>query len=710
MKISKTTITKAITALLVVTLAATGTVPSVTSKGREAQAQSSWVVFDNPKWGPHGVGVHQKGWRAGDPDSRFGYGVDRYGADASGLPYSNYIYASSDNSWIPEDSWAEWKLSDGPLNGTHEIQVYIPSRHAHAITHYWIAHRQDQGSFFQKSPKIIQGLNRNWVSLGEYEFEDSYDVTVILNYDYVTPYHGRDSIAADAIRVRCVSCSHTQNNVDTTVRSRPPRVQGLRVNPGNERISLSWTAPPSKYQVSNYDVSIRRRYDSGRTSNWGYFQSNSPSFVWAEATNGQVYDVRARAKNRYGIGDWSLISSGAASSMRLHIVDEPKVTGNFSSFENFRCKVRVGAPKYCWKRYRTHTDTYWYRSKSSPNILNRWSQANDVWGTNGFQVTRLERGKHRLATWNFDDVSGDWYDVQIYVPDVQKGRSNEYDFQPGALAKYVVSYTSTDGRWRTIQKNVDQSRYNDAGGQWVTLGRISVKDGKKVRVRVGSYAISSLGVRQSVPSVQSGWDSWRANLAVDAARLVPVSRVYGESWQVKEAQKWCVTDTVLKIFLDPFTRVLREKLEDLLTEAAVQAAFAAIRAAVGSAAGPAGTVLGAVVAVTRAGILIKKLDSVWDAIGIIRKIVRVIGWIKDNVIDRVAAIQELSSIVSEVGDIIVNPQDEERVATDLAKLCDREEVWENYYGKQRFWDKFKLELLRVLDKILDWILRSLPSS
>ena len=178
---------------------------------------------------------------------------------------------------------------------------------------------------------------------------------------------------------------------------------------------------------------------------------------------------------------------------------------------------------------------------------------------------------------------------------------------------------------------------------------------------------------------------------------MPISPTfYYDTAQIKDAKSWCVTDTIFKIFLDPFVKILEGKLVEMAKGAAVEAALTAISVA----AGPVGTALRGVAAISRVGLLVKRIDSVWDTIDIIKKIVRVVEKIKDKIIDRVQAGRELTTLISEVGDIVVNPEDQNRAATDLTALCEREDVWENYYGGQRFWDRVKLGVFNLIVKLL----------
>ena len=690
MRISKSTILKAATAFLVAALVSTGTVPSIVSKAEQAQAQTNWTVFDNPSFGPQRIA--QTGWQGGSPNEQYGYGPGRYFGN------SNYAYATSAGGWNPSGSWVEWILSHGPLAGTYEIQAYVPGNHAAATAEYWISECIDNlGCAVSITPPITQYFYYGWVSLGEYEFNgDQDEVKISLEYDHaVTPYNGNDSVAFDAMRMRCVSCTIVDDTGAGT--SAPSKIHQLTVaDSDDERIDLSWSVPSSGSQITGYDIDYMKRYDDGSRSDWRRIRSDymGTDITITGLSNGQIYDFRVRAGNRYGEGLWSDFASGVPRTVnQLYIVDDPVLTGNFSRWQKVRCANPFDNPTYCWSRYRPYTDTYWYRSGDSV-ILRRWSQANDVWGTNGFHVTRLESGKRRLATWNFNNVPGDRYWVQVYIPDVQKGRSNEYRYQPGAIAKYTISYGSTNGKWRTIQHEVDQSEYNNQGGQWVSLAPISVRDGKKVRIRVGSYSDSNLGLDRSAAS---GQQSWKANLAVDAARLMPISPTfYYDTAQIKDAKSWCVTDTIFKIFLDPFVKILEGKLVEMAKGAAVEAALTAISVA----AGPVGTALRGVAAISRVGLLVKRIDSVWDTIDIIKKIVRVVEKIKDKIIDRVQAGRELTTLISEVGDIVVNPEDQNRAATDLTALCEREDVWENYYGGQRFWDRVKLGVFNLIVKLL----------
>lgn len=723
MRISKSIVLKAATAFVVAALVSTGTVPSIVPKAERAQAQTNWTVFDNPIYKP------PQSWLGGTPNGRHGYTH----SENAGRYYenSNYIYTNSSRG---DGAYADWKLSSGSLEGKYEIQVYIPSNKSHAAakTTYEVQEckRRAVGQLTCRIVKTFDPVTQarwsaEWVKLGEYEFRHKSDVVdnrLSLRYATVTPYRGNSHVSADAVRMRRVSGNADSDSTDatsddtgttpdqtgTTNTTPPAKISRPTASIGDGSITISWKAPSSESPITGYDIQYWIRYNDGSRSGITSFRTEAASglnsVVVSGLINGQRYQFQIRAKSRYGAGVWSPpvvgIPKGVPiNSHELYIIDEPSLSGIFSAYDKARCAVRIGRPSHCWSRYRPGADTYWYRPKNSVDILRRWSQADDVWGTNGFHVTRLESGKHRRATWNFIDVPGDRYRVQVYIPDIhhygtKKSRSNENRYQPGALAKYTISYRSTDGKWRTIQKHIDQSKYNNTRGRWVSLADVSVKDGQKVLIRVSSYDDLTRGVQRSIPS---GQKIWQANLAVDAARLMPIppSR-YRDSSRVRDAKSWCVTDTIFRIFLDPFVKVLESKLLEMAKDAAVEAALTAI----GAAAGPVGTALRSVSAISRVGLHIKRIDRIRDTIEIIKKIVRVVEDIKEKVVDRITAGRELTTIVSRVGDIVVNPGAKESAVTDLTALCERERVWENYYGDRRFWDDVKAAILSFILKVL----------
>ena len=327
MRLSKSITLKAVTAVLAAILVSAGTVPSVVDEVEVAQAQTTWIEFDDPDYGPQGIG--RTGWRAGDSVSRGnGYGQGRYWNG-----YSNYAYVSSADGWNPRGSWVEWKLSEGPLSGTYEIQAYIPGNHAVATVNYYIQECIDvndvTGCSIQVSPAITQYFFEGWVSLGEYEFggDQSY-VAVRFNYDYnVTPYNGNDIIAFDAMRMRCVwNCggSTPSATVPGPVRDLLAGVTTTTVNDNyvdrEYRVSMSWLPPEvtTSVPVTHYSIEISRPELSHNESigpwSWQGTTRNT-SYSFTSSSKCANYTILVTAHNDVG--------SGSASRTLVSVPDCP---------------------------------------------------------------------------------------------------------------------------------------------------------------------------------------------------------------------------------------------------------------------------------------------------------------------------------------------------------------------------------------------------
>lgn len=497
----------------------------------------------------------------------------------------------------------------------------------------------------------------------------------------------------------------------------------LKTTRSSRVISLEWSEPTSGSGIIDYEVQYRENYD-GHRGQWHTVISTYPygfprtysaiTFL----TNGKRYEVRVRAD--YGnnsFGSWSSSVFLVPTNDRLYVNDKPVLTATNSSW---RCGAPF-EPTSCWMHHDRGDDTYWNKYDSQSQ-LRRWTKADDAWGINGFHVTRLEAGKKRLATWNFDEVEPGLYYVEAYVPDIEEGTSGEEKKQPGAIARYTVSYNYIrGGKWLTFQEEIDQSKWDDSsggrGGEWVELNETPIRVGRdrsfamgKVRVRVGSYDFPKYELEASRAS---GQEPWRSNLAVDAVRLRPVekySQVLGLSsygfWLpslLEDAKAACVSDTISKIFLDPLVDLLKEKLKGAGKDAALDAALTGLSVL----AGPAVTALRASTVVARIGVYYKWIDRVIDIAEIVRKMSRIASVarkIKEDVVDRAENILKLSSELDDIADVIINPHRAQRQAIQLAKLCEHEVVWENYYGDVDFWTLIKDALKdSVLDFIEDFI-------
>ena len=118
--------------------------------------------------------------------------------------------------------------------------------------------------------------------------------------------------------------SHYQNSSWVTFSSqvpgRPAKTTGLSVTAGAGKLDLSWTAPANNGSaITGYDVHYKTSSAADQTGT-----GSDPTTGWVAAshsgttasgsipslTNGTAYDVRVRAKNTHGAGEWSDAQSG----------------------------------------------------------------------------------------------------------------------------------------------------------------------------------------------------------------------------------------------------------------------------------------------------------------------------------------------------------------------------------------------------------------
>ena len=98
----------------------------------------------------------------------------------------------------------------------------------------------------------------------------------------------------------------------------PEAPSGLSSVSGNNQLDVSWSAPGNNggYAISDYDIQYRAR--SGETwGSWTYWQESTVSTATSTTidtpiANGTTYQVRVRAVNSAGDGDWSDAVTDAA--------------------------------------------------------------------------------------------------------------------------------------------------------------------------------------------------------------------------------------------------------------------------------------------------------------------------------------------------------------------------------------------------------------
>ena len=287
----------------------------------------------------------------------------------------------------------------------------------------------------------------------------------------------------------------------------PGRVGRPSLVAGDGQLKVSWSAPDDGgLAITNYAVWYRPR---GETR-WVRHSSRATSPHTIEGlTNGVTYDVAVRAMNSLGWGRWSAWAARQPTNRPPVYVDDDPVLKGASSIG-----CRPGGTKSCWK-YRAvgilSSNGYFERPDDNKFELSPRSIADDFWGTKGFHVVYIDAKKKQSARWSFDEVKEGRYDVGIYLPDPK----DDDQFRPGAIVTYEITFDPIGPRIRRILVvQVDQSRFRNRGGDWISLDQIDVEEGSDVRIRTYSY--SPLGGSTDEYAAQcSGSEDWECHLAAD---------------------------------------------------------------------------------------------------------------------------------------------------------------------------------------------------
>ena len=460
---------------------------------------------------------------------------------------------------------------------------------------------------------------------------------------------------------------------------------------GEKGLRVTWSPPSanggspiSKYEVKYSRDALNDHPVFGDRSEFNSSVSvNGTSNIHTSLLRGVTYRVRVVAINENG---WRSEAAGttataAGATTRVYIDDTPILTGHSGSL----CHVKGSGTKSCWKEFKHRTNTYWYRPSDDQLELNRTKRANDYWGTTGFHVVYIDPEKRNRAAWQFDDVAGGVYQADIYLPDVPEKDHR----QPGAIVRYRVEVNDE----RVLTKLVDQSQYHDIGGRWIALGDLKIPDDAIVEIDVSDYWPGG-SESDSYAARPSGSEDWEHHLAADAARLMPTNPDWSSlGTEYDSAVWWCLADVVIKLLLEPFVDILKELAKRVLEDALIAGALVAASVATAGAASPAG----AVVIATRVGLSVKQIHTIVQAVEMLQRIFEVIRAV-DSVVDNV---KTLSSLIDEIGDIVLNPDDELWAITALSDLCERERVWENYFGDRNLWDRLRLVAIELLGDAID---------
>ena len=670
---------RVISSLLVYSLLAAGLATAIatpagaTQLSASIQQQVSWHVNDDPT-------LHGANWQAGDPASASnGYGPSKY------FGGSNYAYLSRDID--PTSHWAQWDM--GTRIGTQEIEVFIPHRLATAQTRYGIT----VGSSTTHTDLIAQREIYGWHSLGRVSTNGN-RTRIEVRWEDSRQDQEANSwlLGVDALRMRCVS------NCGLGPTPPPPQPQNLRaaVHEVN-KLNITWRSPTGdgssidRYKVQISRPAIRDHPDHRDAPPWNPnpWYEDGTSTITAGLRRNVAYKITVTAVSEGNILGVPSDIYMTIPSGRAYIDDEPILRGRSS------INCTLGSTKSCWKH---HPDgplsynTYFKRPNDKEFIIERRVTANDFWGTNGFHVVYIDPEKRQKAIWEFPSVVEGSYDVGIYLPDVYNNDSR----QPGAIVRYRVE---VDDR-RVLIKQIDQSRYHNKGGRWIDLGEIETRSSSKVEIFVSSYWPDDTR-SDSYAAKPSGTADWTYHLAADAARLMPSDGVV--DWSRlgtlhDEAVSWCQVDAFITLFIEPLYNVLKAMAVDRALDAAIVLAGAAVTAATGGTAAP----VAAVAVAARIGLSVKATLTLVRIVQYLRTAYRFLEKAK-TIADYVDGLDTLDTLISNVGAIITDPTGETGYSTNLDVLCNIEKVWENYYGEQSFWDRFKTRLVEWFGKVIEWV-------
>ena len=135
-----------------------------------------------------------------------------------------------------------------------------------------------------------------------------------------SPYSIKDLVNGETyeVRVRAVNSSGA-GEWSAVARGMPqgnlPGVPGVpvgvRVFPGDMTLQVSWSSPPGAggQTLTGYEVQ-HRLISSGRWQGSGGTGATVTSYLISGLTNGETYEVRVRAVNSSGAGEWSAVARG----------------------------------------------------------------------------------------------------------------------------------------------------------------------------------------------------------------------------------------------------------------------------------------------------------------------------------------------------------------------------------------------------------------
>ena len=155
--------------------------------------------------------------------------------------------------------------------------------------------------------------------------------------------------------------------------------------PGNEQLDVSWNAPADYGSaITDYDVQYKLTSASGWRE-WNSGMSTTLSATITGLTNGDSYQVRVRAENSAGAGDWSDAASATPAAQAPSKPDAPTLTVGSTQL-----KVAWDAPADNGAQI-TGYDVRYKLSSANVNAWKEWNSG-DTSTTIGATITGLSNG------------------------------------------------------------------------------------------------------------------------------------------------------------------------------------------------------------------------------------------------------------------------------------------------------------------------------